>query len=67
MRNRENVENGRRVKREKRGESMSNESAKVFIVWKEKWKESTDLRKYSHEFMTHESHAKQKDRETSST
>jgi len=36
MRNRENVENGRRVKREKRGESMSNESAKVFIVWKEK-------------------------------
>lgn len=60
MRNEKSWERGKWKKSEKRksGESMSDESVKVFIVWKEKWKESTELRKYSHEFMTHESHAK---------
>lgn len=60
MRNEKSWERGKWKKSEKRksGESMSDESVKVFIVWKEKWKESTELRKYSHEFMTHKSHAK---------
>ena len=57
MRNAKSRERGKWKKSEKRKrrERISDESVKVFIVWK---KESTELRKYSHEFMTHESHAK---------